>query len=323
MIKIRKFYFLKLFILISFLFGCTNNSENKKYTIGFSQTGFNDEWRKSMNESMEIQIGFYPNVNLQILDSNDDIDEQIKDIEQLISEKVDILIVSPIKSKPITPIVEKAFKKGIPVLVVDRKIDGDNYRAYLGGDNYQVGNNAANYLAALTSSPKSIIEIKGLKGSSPALERSSGFNDIIDTTPNLKVVKTIEGNWESYSIKDNLRHVLDSLKDVDYIFAHNDRMALGAYEVTKEKKLENKVKIIGVDGLNGPNGGIQLVKEKKLLATILYPTGGDEAIRLALKILNGEPVAKNNILSTIVIDSRNADIMSNQFDKINQHQRDI
>ncbi|WP_166967399.1 substrate-binding domain-containing protein [Yeosuana marina] len=323
MIKIRKFYFLKLFILINFLFGCSNNSEIKKYTIGFSQTGFNDEWRKSMNEAMEIQIGFYPNVNLQILDSKDDIDKQIKDIEQLISEKVDILIVSPIKSKPITPIVEKAFKKGIPVLVVDRKIDGDNYRAYLGGDNYQVGNNAANYLAALTRNPKSIIEIKGLKGSSPALERSSGFNDIIDTTPNLKVVKTIEGNWESYSIKDNLRHVLDSLKDIDYIFAHNDRMALGAYEVTKEKKLENKVKIIGVDGLNGPNGGIQLVKEKKLLATILYPTGGDEAIRLALKILNGEPVAKNNILSTIVIDSRNADIMSNQFDKINQHQHDI
>ncbi|WP_188649523.1 substrate-binding domain-containing protein [Yeosuana aromativorans] len=325
MINCRKGYFLKDIILISLIlvFGCSNDSKNKKYTIGFSQTGFNDEWRKSMNEAMEIQTGFYPDVDLQILDSKDNIDEQIKDIEQLISEPVDILIVSPIKSKPITPVVEKAFKKGIPVLVVDRKIDGDNYTAYLGGDNYQVGTNAANYLASLTTSPKRVIEIKGLKGSSPAFERSSGFNDIVDTTPNLKVVKTIEGNWESYSIKDQLRHVLDSIKDVDYIFAHNDRMALGAYEVTKEKKLHNQIKIIGVDGLNGPNGGIQLVKDKKLLATILYPTGGDEAIRLALKILNGEPVPKNNILSTIVIDSRNADIMSNQFDKINQHQRDI
>ncbi len=318
-------YISKLIILITLvlIFGCSNNSETKKYKIGFSQTGFSDEWRKSMNQAMEIQVGFHPDIELQILDSKDDIDKQVKDIEQLISEKVDILIVSPIKSKPITPIVEKAYKQGIPVLIVDRKTDGENYTAYLGGDNYQVGTNAANYLASLSNGHKSIIEVKGLYGSSPALERSSGFNDIVDTNPNLKVIKTIEGNWESYSIKDKLRHVLDSIKDVDYIFAHNDRMALGVYEVTKEKKLQNQIKIIGVDGLNGPNGGIQLVKEKKILATILYPTGGDEAIRLALKILNGETVPQNNILSTIVIDSRNADIMSNQFDRIKQHQRDI
>ncbi|MEN3324754.1 substrate-binding domain-containing protein [Mariniflexile soesokkakense] len=306
-----------------FVFGCSNTSETEKYTIGFSQTGISDEWRKSMNQAMEIQAGFYPELELKILDSEDDIDNQLKDIEQLISEKIDILIVSPIKSKPITPIVEKAFKSGIPVLVVDRKTEGDNYTAFLGGDNYEVGTNAANYLASLTNENKRVIEIKGLAGSSPALERSLGFNDIINATKNLEVVKAIEGNWESYSIKDSLRDVLESIKDIDYIFVHNDRMALGAWEVVREKKLQDHIRIIGVDGLNGPNGGIQLVKEGKLLATILYPTGGDEAIQLALKILNGERVAKNNILSTTVIDSRNADIMNKQFDKIYQQQQDI
>ncbi|WP_339926194.1 substrate-binding domain-containing protein [uncultured Cyclobacterium sp.] len=325
MIKIRIYYFLKSILLISLFiaYGCSNNSETKKYKIGFSQTGINDDWRKSMNEAMKIQVGFYPKLELIILDSEDNIDNQIKDIEQLISEKVDILIVSPIKSKPITPIVEKVFKSGIPVLIVDRKTDGDNYTAYLGADNYEVGTNAANYLASLSNEDKKIIEIKGLTGSSPALERSLGFNDVINSDTNLEVVKTIEGNWESYSIKDSLRITLDDIKDVDYIFVHNDRMALGAWEIVKEKKLLNQIKIVGVDGLNGPNGGIQLVKDQKLLATILYPTGGDEAIRLALKILNGERVAKNNILSTIVIDARNADIMSKQFDKIYYQQQDI
>lgn len=319
MVQNTKFLFVGFIVVIC---SCSNPNE-KHFKIGFSQTGINDEWRKSMNQAMEIQAGFYPEFELKILNSEDDIENQIKNIEQLISEKVDILIVSPIKSKPITPIVEKAFKSGIPVLIVDRKTDGDNYTAYLGGDNYEVGTNAANYLASLTNENKKIIEIKGLAGSSPALERSLGFSDVINSTKNLQVVKAIEGNWESYSIKDSLRNVLESVKDVDYIFVHNDRMALGAWEVVKEKKLQDHIKIIGVDGLNGPNGGIQLVKEGKLLATILYPTGGDEAIRLALKILNGERVAKNNILSTTVIDSRNADIMSKQFDKIYQQQQDI
>ena len=311
-----------LVLILLFSFSC-NNSETKKYTIGFSQTGINDEWRKSMNQAMRIQTAFYPEIELKILEGQDDVNDQIKDIEALIAENVDILVVSPVQATPITPIVEKAYKKGIPVLIVDRKINGENYTAYLGADNYQVGTNAANYLAYLTTEPKNIIEIKGLLGSSPASERSSGFNNVINDIPNLSVVKTIQGNWESYSIKDSLSKILDSIKNVDYIFAHNDRMALGTWEVLKEKGLEKSIKIIGVDGLNGPNGGIKHVQDQIFLATILYPTGGEEAVELAVKILNGETVAKKNILGTTVIDSRNADILKNQFDKITQQQNDI
>lgn len=325
----RKFYLirvLKAFACLSLFlfFGCNGTPEAKKYKIGFSQTGFNDEWRRAMNQSMEIQVGFHPDVELSILNGEDTVEKQIADIEQLLKEGVDILIVSPVISKSITPIVEKTYKSGIPVIIIDRKTDGDNYTAYIGGDNYQVGTNAANYFASLgTASHKNIVEIKGLSGSSPALERSLGFNSVISSTPNLEVVATIDGNWESYSIKDSLKTILDKVSKVDYIFAHNDRMALGAWEVLKDKNLQDQIQIIGVDGLIGSDGGIRLVQEGKLLATILYPTGGDEVIKLALKILKGERVDKNNSLKTTVIDSRNADIMINQFDKINQQQHDI
>ncbi|QOD59597.1 substrate-binding domain-containing protein [Polaribacter haliotis] len=309
-------------ILLSFI-SCSKENQIKKYKIGFSQTGHKDDWRKAMNQSMEIQAAFNPEIELTILEGNDDINNQIKDIEQLIKDKVDVLIVSPVKSKPITPIVEKAFKSGIPVLIVDRKIEGNNYTAYLGGDNYQVGLDAANYLASISESKKKIIEIKGLFGSSPALERSLGFNNIVKKNKNLEVIKTIEGNWESFSIKDSLRVVLEAHKNIDFIFSHNDRMALGAWEVAKEMGLQNSIKFVGVDGLPGKKGGIKLVQEGLFLATILYPTGGDEAIKLALKILKDENFEKNNILNTTVIDSRNADIMKNQFDKIYQQQQDI
>lgn len=319
MIKFNKLPFI---VCLFFVFSCSENN-GKKYKIGFSQTGFNDEWRKAMNESMKIQAGFYPEIEFTILDGEDNIENQINDIEQLLNDRVDLLIVSPVQFEPITPVVEKVFKSGIPVLVVDRKTDGENYTAYVGGDNYEVGSNAAKYLASLSTTNQKILEVKGLAGSSPAVERSLGFNDVVNTTSNLEIIKTIEGNWESYSIKDSLRNLLDTVERFNYIFAHNDRMALGAWEVVKEKNLQDQIQIIGVDGLNGPNGGIELVKDQKLLATILYPTGGDEAIRLALKILKGERIAKNNILNTIVIDSRNADIMINQFDKIYQQQKDI
>jgi hypothetical protein len=215
------------------------------------------------------------------------------------------------------------MKQGIPVLIVDRKTEGQNYTAFLGADNYQVGANAAKYITSLTNNPTNIIEIKGLEGSSPAYERSTGFKDVIDKSPNLKIVKTINSNWEANSIKESFGKALDEFTSIDYVFVQNDRMALGAWEVAKEKNLQNKIKFIGVDGLNGPNGGIQLVKDKILLATILYPTGGDEAIRLALDIINNEQIPKNNVLNSVIIDARNADIMKNQYDRIYQQQSDI
>ncbi|WP_299062171.1 substrate-binding domain-containing protein [uncultured Polaribacter sp.] len=313
-----------LFFIVLFSFiSCSKEVKTKRYKIGFSQTGHKDDWRKAMNQSMEIQAALNPEIELIILEGDDDIKNQIKDIEQLINDEVDVLIVSPVKSKPITPIVEKAFRSGIPVLIVDRKIDGNNYTAYLGGDNYQVGVNAANYLASISESKKNIIEIKGLFGSSPALERSLGFNNIVKKNKNLEVIKTIEGNWESFSIKDSLRVILEENNNIDFVFSHNDRMALGAWEVAKEMGLQNSLKFIGVDGLPGEKGGIKLVQDGVLLATILYPTGGDEAVKLALKILKDENIDKNNSLNTTVIDSRNADIMKNQFDKIYQQQQDI
>ncbi|MBD0832578.1 hybrid sensor histidine kinase/response regulator transcription factor [Aestuariibaculum sediminum] len=311
------------FIFLSLQISCKQKEDAYKFTIGFAQTGFDDDWRKAMNQSMRIQADFNPNIDLVIMDGEDDVDNQIEDIEQLIKKGVDVLIVSPVKSKPITPIVKRAYNKGIPVLIVDRKIEGSEYTAYLGADNLQVGTDAANYLASITSEKSYILEIKGLPGSSPALERSLGFNNVIKKNNHLEVIQSIDSNWESYSITDTLRKVLDETKSINYIFAHNDRLALGAWEVLKEKGLQNDIKIIGVDGLSGPNGGIQLVQEGIFMATILYPTGGDEAMKLASSILNGQTVPKNNILKTIVIDSRNADIMKNQYDKIAQHQKDI
>jgi ABC-type sugar transport system substrate-binding protein/DNA-binding response OmpR family regulator len=311
--------FLSFLFLLNSFFSCTRQTtENKQFRIGFSQAMTNDDWRQSMNTSMELQASLQPGVLLTISNADYDVEQQILQLKKFIADSVDIIIVSPLQSKPITPIVEEALNSGIPVLVVDRKTDNQKYTAYLGADNIEVGRNAAKLILSNLLDSLNIVEIKGLAGSSPAEERSLGFHQIIDKFPKIKLIESIEGDWEKESISESFKQLLLSNKKIDFVFAHNDRMAKGAWDVARSLGIEDKINIIGVDGLNGPNGGIQMVKEGVFYATILYPTGGDEAINIALKILNDELVSTNNILATTVIDQFNADIMQNQFNKINE-----
>jgi ABC-type sugar transport system substrate-binding protein len=197
-----------------------------------------------MNSSIKIEASLRPEVNLTIRDANNNVDKQIEDIERFISNKVDVIIVSPIESKPLTAVVEKSIKAGIPVLVVDRKIDSENYTAYLGADNIEVGRIAAKYIISKSSGSGKIIEIVGASGSSPAYERSLGFNQIIRDNPRFRVINSIQGNWEKESVKAPLKEILLKNNDVEYVFAHNDRMALSAWETAKTLGLEKKIKFI-------------------------------------------------------------------------------
>jgi ABC-type sugar transport system substrate-binding protein/DNA-binding response OmpR family regulator/nitrogen-specific signal transduction histidine kinase len=312
-------YILMLLLASSSLVSC-KQKQGDKIKVGFSQAMTTDDWRKQMNSSIKIEASLRPEVDLKISDANNNINKQIEDIERFISNKADIIIVSPIQSKPLTAVVEKSLKAGIPVLIVDRKIDGENYTAYLGADNIEIGRIGARYIISHSKNSGKIIEITGANGSSPAYERSLGFNQIVNENKRFKIVNTIQGDWEKESVKIPLKAVLQQNPDIEYIFAHNDRMALSAWETAKTLGLEKKIKFIGVDGLNTVNGGIELVKSGVLDGTILYPTGGNEALKLALKMYNKEPVSKNNILSTIVIDKNNAEIIENQMDKVDQQQ---
>ncbi|WP_276165472.1 substrate-binding domain-containing protein [Zobellia alginiliquefaciens] len=321
--RLSRVYFLLSLVLVfsATISSCSKANVPNKINIGFSQAMTNDEWRQSMNSSMELQASLYPHVNLTIYDANYDVQKQIADLNMFIVDSVDIIIVSPIQSKPITSTVEKALNAGIPVLVVDRKTDDQKYTTYVGADNIEIGRNAAKYIASNIQDSLSVLEIKGLAGSSPAEERSIGFHQVIDDFSEVQFVGTIKSNWEKESIADNFRQFLQDHGPIDFVFAHNDRLAQGAWEIAHNLGIEDKIKIIGVDGLSGSNGGIELVKNGVLTATILYPTGGAEALTTAMKILNGDKVPLHNILSSTVIDRFNADIMQNQFSKISEQQR--
>lgn len=298
-----------IFILLLFLTGCTqrnDESPSKKLLIGFSQCTMIDEWRQEMVEEMKREITFYRDYDIELVvkDAGDDTENQIADIEDLVSNGIDLLIVSPNEEEPLTSTVEKVFDKGIPVIIIDRKINSTKYSSFIGADNFNIGKEAGYFASQLLNGKGKILEITGLIGSTPARERSLGFHQIIDKIPDIQTVKTIEGSW----LENKTLRLTDSLfrefKEFDLIFAHNDFMAYAAAQSARKQNM--KPYVIGVDGMNTASGGISKVIEGYLDGTILYPSGGDKAIQLAIDILSGKSFDRNIDLSTYRIDRTNA-----------------
>lgn len=312
-----------LLFLIGLLSSCNEVKDAKKYKIGFSQCTGGDTWRRQMLVAMHGELAFYPEIELIYKDAQNSNEKQIQDIEGFIVDKVDLLIVSPNEADPITPVVEKAFQSGIPVIIVDRKTSSSMYSAYIGANNYEIGKLAGNYIADFLRGRGSIVEIWGLRGSSPAIDRHRGLWEALSKYPDIKSAGEIDGMWELDTAKARVRRMIKEFPEFDLVFAHNDVMAYGAHTVCREIFPGNPIKFIGIDALPGPSAGIQFVDDKILTASFLYPTGGEESIRIANQILNNLPYEKENILHSTVIDERNVRVMKLQSDKLSNQQKDI
>lgn len=312
-----------LFFLFIGLSGCEKQKENSVYTIGFSQCIGSDLWRRTMLEEVKMELSLHPGAKLSYADANGDSQLQIKQAGEMINKGINILIISPNEAQPLTPIVEEAYNKGIPVIIIDRKTASSAYTAYVGADNFQIGKMAGEYAGEALKGKGNIVEVMGLPGSSPTIERQRGFNEGLKKYPGIKIIDQVYGNWLKKDTEAQLIKIKNSLTKVNAVFAHNDQMASGSRKVLNELKLSKQIKVIGIDALPGQGGGLQMVSSKILTASVLYPTGGKEAISTAFKILNRESFSKENILQSLVIDSTNVDLMKLQWNKFSSQQKDI
>ena len=299
---------LHLIIYVAFivlLTGCAQ--QPRKYVIGVSQCS-EDIWRDKLNN--ELKMGEYLNDSLivKLASSNDNSVLQNKQVNQFIDEGVDLLIVSPNQLSAISKAVERAYDKGIPVILYDRKTNSDKYTAFIGCDNYTIGMSMGTFIAQQLQGKGRIVEISGLEGSSPALERHRGFMDAIKPYPGLQVVASEGGNWKEEGGIQAMKRILKQTQDFDYVFAHNDRLAWGAYVAARQMGVKRNYKYTGVDGMATEGGGLELVRDGIFEASYLYPTKGDEVIALAMKILKHQPYERDNYLSTSIITQANADL---------------
>lgn len=312
-----------MLLLLLELGSCAPVEQKPKYRIGFSQCTTDDAWRRGMLASMRKELCFHPDVEFQMLDAHNDSELQRKQVQELIRQRVDLLIISPNQSGPLTELTETVYNQGIPVIILDRRTASRSYTAYVGGNNLEVGRTAGHYAAQLLQRSGQVLEILGTPGSSPATDRAKGFREALTHYPQLQRVAQLNGDWSPGLVLQQLPALLRTHPDVDLIFAHNDPMARAAHQVLQQLGAEKRVRIIGVDGLPGPGNGLQLVEDGALNATLLYPTGGEEAIRTALRILHHEPYAKENVLGTMVVDSTNVGTIRNQTEQLAAQRQDI
>lgn len=298
---------LYLIILCSLLL-CSCGNKPKKYIIGVSQCSM-DAWREKLNSELQTAEYLNDSIEVRLASADDDNDSQLSQINYFIDQGVSLLIVSPNQVNTISPALERAQQKGIPVILVDRKTQSKKYTAFIGCDNYLLGKLVGDYIAQRLKGKGRIVEIRGLDDSSPAIDRHRGFVDALNAYPDLQIVASESGDWKEQSGSEVMKRVLSKTQDFDYVFAQNDRMAYGAYKVACEHGLQDKCRFVGVDGLAGKHGGLELVRQGVLEASMLYPTKGDEVIALAMKILRHEPFVRDNYLSTSIVTRNNAELI--------------
>jgi len=262
----------------------------------------------------------HENVDLLIASANDNSERQMRQINDFIDQHVDLLIISPNQLSTISSAIERAGRKGIPVILFDRKSDTDYFTAFIGADNYEMGRTIGEYMAAKMDGHGNIIEIQGLKGSSPAIERHNGFLNAISHYPDLHLLASLESDWTEEGGRRAMEawlHGQGNSQTINLIFAQNDRMAVGARKALVTSRHDaNKPLFTGIDGLPNQGGGLELVRDGILAASYIYPTGGDQVIQLAMSILQNKAYEKENYLETALVTRDNASVLLMQAKEI-------
>ncbi|MBP3849750.1 MAG: substrate-binding domain-containing protein [Prevotella sp.] len=288
----------------------------KRYKIGVSQCSA-DIWREKQNAELRMGAYLQGDVELRFAAAYDSDERQVQQIDSLVNAGIDLLIVAPNQVATISPAIDRAFDKGIPVIVFERKTNSQKYTAFISADNYEMGRVMGEYIASQLQGKGRVMEIMGLEGSSPAIERHNGFADALKNFPDIEIIATLQGDWTEESAVKAIQNYHGNLSNVDFVFGQNDRMAIGARKALSLLTPHSPLpKFCGIDGLPGKNGGIQLVRDSILDASYIYPTHGDQLIQLAVEILKGYPYEKETLMMSALVTRDNARVLLMQNEEI-------
>ena len=300
-------------LTITVVLCCSCTDQKPKYVIGVSQCS-EDIWRNWQNAEMKMEANFHEGVELRFTTAHDNSERQIQQIDSLVDSGIQLLIVAPNQLSSVSSAIDRAYDKGIPVIVFERKTDTRKYTAFVSADNYEMGRLMGEYIVTRLKGKGRVMEVFGLKGSSPAEERHNGFIDALKDT-GVEVAVTIQGDWTEPTARQAVKDYQGSLKDIDLVFGHNDRSAMGARQAFQERG-EQLPLFCGIDGLPGENGGIRQVRDSLLEASYIYPTRGDQLLQIALDILDGKPFEKETLLTSALVTHENAKVLLLESDEV-------
>lgn len=284
--------------------GANPPAATKQFTIGMSQCNLGEPWRVQMNADIAAAAAKHPELKVIFKDAQNDTLSQRSQVEEFVSAKVDLLIISPKEAQPLTEPVAQAMDAGIPVIVLDRRLLGDKYTCFIGADNKKIGKAAGQWIAKTLGGKGNVVELMGLQTSTPGQDRHSGFMEGIAGT-DIKIIFSADMKWLEPNARTEMESALSRFDHIDLVYGHNDPGAHGAYLAAQAAGREKQMKFVGIDAL--PQEGVGYVKQGILDVTFQYPTGGAEAIDTALKILHGEQVPKEIVLGTRMFTKDNVD----------------
>ena len=282
----------------------TEEAGKAKWTIGMSQCNLGEPWRVQMNADVKAAADKYPEIKVVYKDAQNDTLKQRSQVEEFVSAGVNLIIISPKEAAPLTPVVAQAYQKGIPVIVLDRRVLGDQYTCFIGADNKKIGKAAGKWIVTKLGGKGNVVELMGLMTSTPGQDRHSGFLDGIKGS-DVNVIFRADMKWLEPDARKETESALARFDKIDLVYAHNDPGAHGAYLAAQAAGREKNIIFVGIDGL--PQEGQAYVKQGIMQASFEYPTGGKEAIELGLDILNGKKVEKEVTLSSRVFTKENID----------------
>jgi len=289
------------------------------YLIGMSQANKGEPWRQAMNDQIEAAAAAHPELEVVFADAAQDNAQQVADVENFLAQGIDLLIISPNEAAPLTDVVAEACSQGVPVIVLDRKVEGDQFTMWIGADNVQIGEQAGAYAAQYCTDeghdPCAVIEIRGLEGSTPAQERGDGFREGLAANETAEIIASQNADWLREKAIPVSQAMFQANPDVHVVYTHNDPMTEAAIISAESAGLDlDAILFIGIDALPTPDGGIQSVIDGRIDATYVYPTGGFEAIDYAVQILEEGAVPPDEvILETQEVTADNAQAIMDSF----------
>ncbi len=294
--------------------GTGGNNGPKVFVVGYSQSNNAEPYRAQLNLQLQHYIKQYPDLKLlPITDAHQDSTTQVSQVQNFISQHVDVLIVSPNEPAPLAAPIEQACAQHIPVIILDRSVNTNCYTSFIGGDNVLIGLKAGQAAATLLPNGGNVVELRGILSDQPQIDRDKGFREGIASNPKIKIIADREAKWLKPNATTIMQEWLSQYPKIDLVYGENDPMALGAYLAASAVGKASQIKFIGTDGLAIPDGGIRAVQQGQLAATFIYPTAAKEAADYAEKIVHKQAVEHKLILGTVPVTPENAADLYNQY----------
>lgn len=272
---------------------------NRIYTVAFAQDTMSNDWRAAQVRDVEKVLSKYPFIKFIYTDAEGSSARQALDIERLVNEGADVIITSPRDSAIMTPVISRLHKKGIPVVLLTRRITSSDYTAFIGANDYEIGKQAAKYLAEKLNNKGRVIMLKGVATASTSIKRTQGFVDQIKKTPEILIVAEEYANYRRNEAIKAMERILTKEIEFDAVYAQSDSMATGARMVMKQAGIDPKSKIIvGIDYIEEARSAILKGEQT---ASFTYPTAGKEGAEAAVKILKDNKIKKEQSINFMLM----------------------